>query len=83
MSRARITRLRYFVKWYAFIAYVFSPDEPVVGGVCDHRYFSSGSREMSVVIGPLPQIAPKKHCVASLLWQSGIGAAEDRLGNGA
>jgi len=25
---------------------------------------------MSVVIGPLPQIAPKKHCVPSF-WQSG------------
>ncbi len=37
---------------------------------------------MSVVIGSLPQIAPKKHWVPAFR-QSVAGAVEDRLGNGA
>ena len=36
---------------------------------------------MSEVIGPLPQIAPKKHCVRC--GKVECGAAEDRLDNGA
>ena len=41
---------------------------------------------VSVEIGPLPQIAPKKHCVQGpRLWRCRVngGAAEDRSGNGA
>jgi hypothetical protein len=41
---------------------------------------------VSVVIGPLPQIAPKKHCVPRPCHRHGKvdgGAAEDRSGNGA
>ena len=37
---------------------------------------------MSAVIGPLPQIAPKKHFVPSVCKVE-RGAAEDRSGNGA
>jgi hypothetical protein len=58
-------------------------------GVADNPPVLSPSlvqRGMSVVIGPLPQIAPKKHCMSRPCLRHGkvdVGAAEDRSGNGA
>jgi hypothetical protein len=39
--------------------------------VCGGRWRGTSGRRVSEVIGPVPQIAPKKHCVL-WLWQGGM-----------
>ena len=47
------------------------PVEPTGLDISDTLRQSDG-RTVSQVIGPLPQIAPKKHMLAQLLWQGGM-----------